>query len=205
MDSTSDGFGRLVGLAIDTACSLFEAHAVEPAPAMDLRRFRSVATGASNGERAIPPGPCPMPAAETAIPSKTTLATEALVQAMRSSMSALNWFRSDKVPNDFMARSCAAELVGPDGAHRCDEMRFGLFLIAASANYPQHWHGAHENYLVLAGSGYWELDDAWVSHSAGDVIAVPSLQPHALRTADTGLLMLYTWTGDITYDRYGVG
>lgn len=124
---------------------------------------------------------------------------------MRSGLGELNWFRSDLVPADFVTRSCAAELVGPDGAYRNDAIRFGLFLIGPGTTYERHQHAAHENYLVVAGSGEWAVGDAWSTHEAGEVIAVPSLTPHALRTDNTGLLMLYTWAGDITYETYRVG
>lgn len=36
----------------------------------------------------------------------------------------------------------------------------------------------------------------------GEVIEVPSMTPHALRTGARALLMLWSWTGDITFDRY---
>jgi mannose-6-phosphate isomerase-like protein (cupin superfamily) len=79
----------------------------------------------------------------------------------------------------------------------------GLFLLPPQHLYPNHLHGADEVYVVLAGSGEWSLaGQAFVQKVTSDIIEVPSMTDHALRTATAPLLMLWSWTGDISYDRY---
>lgn len=203
-----DQFDDIFELALDTAGRLFESSGLEPDPSygMDLLDLVEVCQSAQEAGRTRAADTCPMPEVAQTIPTATTPATDDLVTAVRAGLDTFTWFRSAKVPTDFVAKSCAAELVGPDGAYHADDIRFGLFLIGPNADYPQHRHAPHENYLVIAGTGQWDVGEGWEAHSAGDIVAMSPDHPHALRTADSAVLMLYTWTGpDISFDTYELG
>ena len=76
-------------------------------------------------------------------------------------------------------------------------------MLHAASDYPDHVHGADEVYIVLTGSAEWSLNGrAYETKVAGDIIEVPSMTVHALRTFSDPALTLWSWTGDITMDRY---
>jgi quercetin dioxygenase-like cupin family protein len=90
------------------------------------------------------------------------------------------------------------EFVGPTSAITTDNLRFGLFLLAPATFYPNHSHAADELYYVIAGEGEWQKDDGdFSAHGPGTLIEMPSFTPHALRTGESPVLMLYAWTGDV--------
>ena len=132
--------------------------------------------------------------------------TADLVVAAHDGFDDLVWFRNAAVPADFVARSGAAELIGPDGSIPSDDFRFGLFLIDADSDYQRHRHAADEIYLVIGGRAEWrvESDASWSARTAGQWMDVASMTPHAIRTGAEPVAMLYSWTGDITFDSYEV-
>ncbi len=168
-----------------------------------LGSVAEVAEAALAAERVRPPNDCPLTDAKKLVPDETHPDTALLVEAFQSGLDDLAWFRNDAVPSDFVTQSAAAELIGPDGALPSDTLRFGFFLIAPDTEYVRHWHAAVEHYMVLAGSAVFTLDAGSNRHGAGEVVSIPSMAPHAITTDDAGVLILYSWTGDITFDTYG--
>ncbi|MEM7093101.1 MAG: dimethylsulfonioproprionate lyase family protein [Actinomycetota bacterium] len=150
-----------------------------------------------------PGQPCPLEGASALIDDEPFEGATALLDLFRTDIDELCWFRSSSVPSDFVTQSAAAELLGPDGAVETHELRFGFFLIGPHADYVRHWHAAEELYMVLSGGAEWNLDDGWRRRSAGDIVRVPSMTPHAIRTSTSPVLMLYSWTGNLTFDTYG--
>jgi quercetin dioxygenase-like cupin family protein len=95
------------------------------------------------------------------------------------------------------------QVLGPGAILPHNEIRCGLFFLPAGSNYPNHVHGADEIYIVVAGSGEWSLQCGQCEQKeTGDIIEVPSMTVHALLTRKRSALMLWSWTGDITLDRY---
>lgn len=173
------------------------------ADATALHAVAGSAGEAIGGKRALPANQCPLSDVGRLVPSETHHETASLVEAFCASLDELTWFRNDAVPTDFATQSAAAELVGPDGAIASDELRFGFFLITPNSEYVRHWHAAVEHYMVLAGSALFDLDAGMERHGAGNVVAIPSMAPHAITTDGAGVLILYSWTGDISFDSYG--
>jgi quercetin dioxygenase-like cupin family protein len=109
----------------------------------------------------------------------------------------LTWFRSNR------SQMAYSQVLGPGAILPHNEVRFGLFFLRPGSDYPNHVHGADEVYIVLAGSGEWSLEQGpYERKKAGDIIEVPSMTVHALRARDSAMLTLWSWTGDITLDRY---
>jgi quercetin dioxygenase-like cupin family protein len=109
----------------------------------------------------------------------------------------LTWFRSNR------SQMAYSQVLGPGAILPHNEVRFGLFFLRPGTDYPNHVHGADEVYIVLAGSGEWSLEQGpYERKKAGDIIEVPSMTVHALRARDGAMLTLWSWTGDITLDRY---
>ncbi len=134
-------------------------------------------------------------------PELATLLTSAPItpclDTVRDIHGDFDWYRSGRWHTPYTL------VVGPAGRVHHDQICMGLFLLPPRHLYPNHLHGADEVYVVLAGSGEWSLaGQAFVQKVASDIIEVPSMTDHALRTATAPLLTLWSWTGDISYDRY---
>ena len=97
-----------------------------------------------------------------------------------------------------------SELIGPTGLIKHQSFRVGLFALIPDIDYSDHAHPADEVYIVLAGSGSWSLDGGpYQVKRAGDIIDIPSMMTHAMRTGPTPALTLYSWTGDdVSFDHY---
>ena len=97
-----------------------------------------------------------------------------------------------------------SELVGPTSLIKHQSFRVGLFALIPDIDYADHAHPADEVYIVLAGSGSWSLDRGpYQVKRAGDIIDIPSMMTHAMRTGPTPALTLYSWTGDdVSFDHY---
>ena len=197
------GFSELVAEAVATTRRL--AARSQSAAVSEVASL----AGAHAALAATRPGShCPLDAAADIVLDSSPMPiaeTLSLVDRFRKSLDDLCWFRNTAVPQEFYSTAAAAELIGPDGAIDADDLRFGFFIIGPDANYVRHWHSAEELYMVLSGTAEWNFDDGWTARVPGDVVHIPSLTPHALRTTTSPVLMLYSWTGDITFETYGHG
>ena len=97
-----------------------------------------------------------------------------------------------------------SQLIGPTGLIKHQSFRVGLFALIPDIDYADHAHPADEVYIVLAGSGSWSLDGGpFQVKRAGDIIEIPSMMTHAMRTGTTPALTVYSWTGDdVSFDHY---
>ena len=102
------------------------------------------------------------------------------------------------------SRTPISELIGPTSLIKHQSFRVGLFALIPGIDYADHAHPADEVYIVLAGSGSWSLDGGpYQVKKAGDIIDIPSMMTHAMRTGPTPALTLYSWTGDdVSFDHY---
>ena len=110
----------------------------------------------------------------------------------------LNWYQSAK------SNSPYTQIVGPSCRIAREDFRLGLLLLPENIVYPNHQHSPDEVYIVLAGSGEWSLNrGAFENKTVGNIIDIPSMTIHAMRTSTTPALMLWSWTGDdISSDSY---
>ena len=110
----------------------------------------------------------------------------------------LDWYQSAK------SNSPYTQIVGPSCRIAREDFRLGLFLLSENIVYPNHQHSPDEVYIVLAGSGEWSLNrGTFDNKTAGNIIDIPSMTIHAMRTSTTPALMLWSWTGDdISPDSY---
>ena len=97
-----------------------------------------------------------------------------------------------------------SQLIGPTGLIKHQSFRVGLFALIPDIDYADHAHPADEVYIVLAGSGSWSLDGGpYQVKRAGDIIEIPSMMTHAMRTGTTPALTVYSWSGDdVSLDHY---
>ncbi len=97
-----------------------------------------------------------------------------------------------------------AEIIGPEAPCVSNRFCFGFTLIAPESLYPAHFHPAVELYYVLSGTAEWSLAGKSTRHQPGSFILHPSNAIHAMKTGDTPLLAMYTWSGDdvVTLSQY---
>ena len=140
--------------------------------------------------------PCCLP--DSVLELLQTNSPESTVSQIAALAQDLQWSES--------ARSHApvSELVGPTSLIKQKSFRVGLLALTPDIDYADHAHPADEVYIVLAGSGSWSLDGGpYQVKRAGDIIDIPSMMTHAMRTSTTPALTLYSWTGDdVSFDHY---
>jgi mannose-6-phosphate isomerase-like protein (cupin superfamily) len=91
-----------------------------------------------------------------------------------------------------------AELVGPGGPVRTEDLRLGVLLLGPGTLYPLHRHPAEEIYLVVSGAADWRRGGGhFRPRPAGSLVYHPPGEPHAMRTAGEPMLAVYAWTGDV--------
>lgn len=100
------------------------------------------------------------------------------------------------------AIKAVATLLGPEAPIRSDSLLFGLFYQRPESYYALHAHAADETYTILAGRALWTAGDDTRWRGAGEAIHHPSHMAHAFRTGPEGLLAMWRWSGDLSYDSY---
>jgi len=131
----------------------------------------------------------------------------AIVTDVRRSASHLRWRQPGfgKIPDAVASHMAVCEIIGPMGQITHHAVRAGLLFQDAEILYPSHRHAAEEIYLPLSGPAAWQTaNSAWRQHAFGDIIHHLPFQPHAIRTAQTPLLAIWGWTGDIRADSYHI-
>ena len=135
---------------------------------------------------------------EPALASATT-ETRALLKALVDERDAVLWEQSYKaadglVGDDMLSRYGFVEVIGGRGPYISSAVRAGVGVFGPRVNYPTHRHPAEEIYLVLAGSGVFEIGAAPArTVNAGELVHVISDTPHGLHTEDTALVVFYLW------------
>ena len=119
----------------------------------------------------------------------------------------LTWQEASRevVPYPMHGKNAYVQFVGPDAGFHSVEMRFGAFLMAPNAVYPVHSHASEELHIVVSGSGYWKLHDCqYELKQPGSIVHIQSWVPHAIKSDDKPLLMLWAHLGDIDFKKYRV-
>ncbi len=119
----------------------------------------------------------------------------------------LNWREAprDVIPSSMHGHHTYVEIIGPDVGFNSDEMRFGAFLMAPGISYPLHAHASEEVYIVVSGSGQWRSHNfPYESKQPGSIVHIPPWVPHAIRSGEEPLLMLWAHLGDIDFRKYRI-
>lgn len=100
-------------------------------------------------------------------------------------------------------RKVLAELVGPDGIVKSNQIRLGVYGILPDVHYGIRTHPAEEVFVMLAGRADWLRDDEeFREYGVGTRRHHPSMMRHATRTRDSAFMSIYIWQGDVSYDNY---
>lgn len=100
------------------------------------------------------------------------------------------------------AVKAVATLMGPGAPIENDRLLFGLYYQSPNSYYPLHDHLADETYMILSGRALWTAGTETRWREAGEAIHHPSRMPHAFRTGDEGVLAIWRWSGDLSFDSY---
>ena len=96
-------------------------------------------------------------------------------------------------------------IAGLDYGFFAGQLKFGAFLLAPNTIYPLHSHAAEEIYIPVSGSGYWRLrDSSYKMQKPGSVVHCQSWLPHAIRSGNEPLLMLWAWFGNTSFNAYKI-
>ncbi len=96
----------------------------------------------------------------------------------------------------FLRNYAYTELVGLRGPWHSEVIACGLFIIGPGQIYPNHSHEAEEYYFPLIDGTEWQQNSGnWVVKNAGDWVHNTSWQPHAIRTLENPMLVVYLWYG----------
>lgn len=102
---------------------------------------------------------------------------------------------------DFMV---GKHVVSPKGRLFNENARAGIFFLAPDFEYPMHNHAALEVYYVISGVVHVQNGVAAEPRrlGPGEYSVTPSGVPHALRTGEAPVVILYAWTGDLASPIY---
>ena len=107
-----------------------------------------------------------------------------------------------EVGRHFLDNYGYVEIFGPTGVFLSSQCRGFIGYWEQGLQYPMHDHEAEEIYLVLGGSGIFEVPgQASRLLRPGDTQTHLAFQPHATTMRDEGLLALCLWRGPGLEDR----
>ena len=109
-----------------------------------------------------------------------------------------NFAKVDAVTDDAMrAGYGSVEIIGKCGPFVSGRVLAGIGVWGPNIAYPPHQHPAEEVYVVLAGGAEFLLGEgdeaSWTKRRAGDVVHVPSMMAHGIRTRRDPLAVFYMW------------
>ena len=131
------------------------------------------------------------------------------VEVVRDAANAGNWYQiynadgaesgtADNSMQDLASGMFAAQIIGPRGLVKSDQLLAGLFLLRQRLHYPLHQHPATEIYFGASGTAYIQhgIEGEIRQLSPGQFSLTPSNRLHALTMGDTPVLLLYSWLGE---------
>ncbi|MEM0898792.1 MAG: dimethylsulfonioproprionate lyase family protein [Pseudomonadota bacterium] len=121
---------------------------------------------------------------------------ESFNRATRKVADRLHWqYGYEKLPVNLMRKYGYADVVGPEGLIRSDNLALGYVLFAPECTYPSHKHdGISESYIVL--SGACSQNDIGVFRAPSMIFNAPGTT-HTIRTPSTEpVLLAYAWTAN---------
>ena len=88
------------------------------------------------------------------------------------------------------------ELIGSEGNIKADKFTIGLVLQGPNTFYPSHYHSTKEVYFILYGKAHWYYQNSFLGlKKEGELIYHDSSAIHAMKTFESPMLSLFTWTG----------
>ncbi|MGB1005685.1 MAG: dimethylsulfonioproprionate lyase family protein [Thalassobaculaceae bacterium] len=96
----------------------------------------------------------------------------ALADAFAALAGRLTWRRREGLEGaaNFADGYANADLIGPDGLARHNQVRLGVSLVAPGVTYPNHNHPPEEGYLVLSGGAWRQGAGPWMDHRPGQTV-----------------------------------
>lgn len=91
----------------------------------------------------------------------------------------------------FMTGHANAQIIGPDGLVKSQNLLIGISLLAPHVTYPDHHHPPAEVYLVLTEGEWRQEDKPWHQPGAGGYVYNHPNVIHAMRSADKPLLAIW--------------
>jgi len=93
----------------------------------------------------------------------------------------------------------AAQMIGPRGLIKSNQLLTGLFLLRQGLHYPLDQHQATEIYFGASGIVHIQhgIDGEICQLSPGQFSLTPSNRLHALTMGDMPVLLLYSWLGEL--------
>jgi len=174
----------------------------EPEAAALIALLDGLGTAATGVAVAAAPAPALQPVC-VRLPEALALApaeTAGLVSLVDALAPTLSWARAPAAttPAEYFEGHAYAMLVGDGGFVPADGFMLGLFLLAPGLFYPNHAHAADELYYLLSGRAQWQKSGgAFAGFGPGELVAMPSMTPHAIRIGSEPVLILWAWYGDL--------
>ena len=161
-----------------------------------LAADRVIARWQSEGDAADVPAErlpvCDHLAAALAVAEDTP--RQALARAFAALAPHLVWRRRGSAdPSDpqFWHGHANAEILGPNGIERREDVWLGATLMAPGTDYPRHSHKPEEIYLALAPGEWWNARMDWTDPGLGRAIYNPPGILHAMRSGPAPFLALW--------------
>ncbi|MEO1746694.1 MAG: dimethylsulfonioproprionate lyase family protein [Pseudomonadota bacterium] len=121
---------------------------------------------------------------------------ESFVRAVTKIADRFAWqYGYEKLPQTLAQKFGYADVLGPEGLVRADDIALGFVLFAPNCVYPSHKHdGIMESYIVL--SGACSQNDIGVFRAPSLIFNAPGTT-HTIRTPSTEpVLLAYAWTAE---------
>ena len=147
------------------------------------------------------PATLPMLSLLPAIQSRASRETDEVTNRLITAASVLPWRQTydeaDGFDRRFLDTYGWTDLAGPEGPYRADGFRLMAGYWGQGLVYPDHSHPPDEDYIVLAGSAWFALnDDPLRKLGPGEIFHVPSRTVHSAEMRDEGLLALAIWRAE---------
>lgn len=122
--------------------------------------------------------------------------SESFVRAIKKTADRFSWQHGyEKMPVTLAKKYGYADILGPSGLVKADDLALGFVLFAPNSVYPSHKHdGITESYIVLSGS--CSQNDIGVFRSPSMIFNAAGTT-HTIRTSSTEpVLLAYAWTAE---------
>lgn len=126
--------------------------------------------------------------------------TATQIQAILANKDNLNWvygYDTDDMTESLTKNFAYAELMGSEGSYLANNFTIGLVLLGPNTFYPSHYHSTREIYFLLYGKAHWYYKNNFLGlKKEGELIYHDTNAIHAMKTFESPMLSLFTWTGD---------
>ena len=210
MASVAGEFARQLSIVLETADT--PKNRLTDDIGIWIARFRNVLDDSSKTPDDITT-PSKLPVAANAWLRDALDKTEGsgdFVAAVRDAANAGNWYQIynahgiesgivQSPMQDLAAGMFAAQMIGPRGLIKSDQLLAGLFLLRQRLHYPLHQHQATEIYFGASGTVHIQhgIEGEIRQLLTGQFSLTPSNRLHALTAGDMPVLLLYSWLGEL--------